>query len=138
MANSKVQMDFKKGDDQQHFFQIESSAYEPGSVLWFTAKPAIDNDGGDNAAVINKSFADTAIVGALDEDSEMYLEGFVTWQLDFEPADIVNVSFQSGEKSKKYLGEFELITGTGVHQSFPADDQYIEVIIYADVHRGNA
>jgi hypothetical protein len=137
MATNTPQMDFKKGDLQTHYFQLPLEAWTPGGTLWFAAKPDPDNDASDSAAVINKSFGDADIVGALDDDNAEYTVGFVTYRLTFEPTD-VNVSFDGGDKNKHFLGEFEFVSSVGEPESFPSDDQFIDVIVYADIKRGTA
>lgn len=134
MAN-KIPMEFKLGDKQFHYFQMETSAWAAGGKLWFAAKPQVDNDVVDGAAVINKSFNDTKIVGALHPE---YTAGYTTYELQFDPGDITGVTFVNGEKSKKYLGEFEFVSASAEPQSFPSDDQFIEVTIFADIKRGIA
>lgn len=136
--NTNPTMDFKKGDAQTHYFQMPTTAWTAGGLLWFAAKPAVDNDAADAAAVINKSFNDSTIVQVGDADAAEILVGYVTYRLVFNPADIINVSFESGESKKEYLGEFEFVSGTGVPESFPSDDDFIDVIIYADIKRGVA
>lgn len=131
----KATMEFKKGDGQTHYFAIPEDAWTPGGSLFFAAKPAVDNDATDAAAVINKEFTDSDIVGA---DHEEYVAGDVTYELSFLPGDITGVSFDNGEKKKKYLGEFQYVPDTGVPESFPGDDEYIEVLIYGDIKRGTS
>lgn len=131
----KNTMEFKKGDVQHHYFQIAEDAWFPGGLLWFAAKPAVDNDNTDASAVINKSFDDTKIVGP---DHDEYDGAFVTYELKFMPTDIVNVSFEDGEKKKNYLGEFQYVSSLGEPETFPSDDEFIDVVIYADIKRGTA
>lgn len=129
-------MEFKRGDVQHHYFQISESAWFPGGLLWFAAKPAVDNDNSDVAAVINKSFDDTCVV---DDTHDEWDAGFVTYELKFIPADIsATVTYENGEKVKSYLGEFQYITSLGEPETFPADDEFIDVKIYADLKRGVA
>lgn len=124
---TKVKMEFKKGDNTNHVFKLPLADYEIGGTLWFAAKPVPDNDAGDAAAVINKSFDDTNVT--LDAT-------YAVWALEFEPADIVGVNFTNGETNKEYVGEFQLVQSDGTVNSFPNTDDYIEVVIYADVKRG--
>ena len=132
---SKITMEFKKGDGITHYFSIPTTSWSAGGALFFAAKPAVDNDATDAAAVIDKSFDDTVIV---DSAHEEYVEGYETYELYFEPGDITGVNFTSGEKRKKYLGEFQYVPDTGVPSTFPADDQFIEVIVYGDIKRGTS
>lgn len=128
MAN-KVTMTFKKGDNQTHYFKLPIADYVEGGTLYFVAKPAVDNDATDAAAVIDKSFTDSVVT----EDAE-----YATWELEFEPGDITGVNFSDGENSKKYIGEFQLVAADGSVSSFPDNNNYIEVIIYADIKRATA
>lgn len=125
-------MTFKRGADFTHLFQIPTDSWVAGGTLWFTAKPKVDNDASDTAAVINKSFDDTDIATVSDDE---YLTGYVTYILQFAPADIVNISFANGAKKNKYLGEFTFIAG-GKEEVFPSNDDYIDTIIYADIKVG--
>jgi hypothetical protein len=126
-------MTFKKGDGLSHGFKIPASSFVPGGKLWFTAKKVIDNDATDALAVIKKQFDDTVV-------SNVTVKGvaYKRWQLDFVPADIVNVNYANGQKKLKFLGEFQIVPLVGAPTSFPADDEFIEVIIYADVMRGTS
>jgi hypothetical protein len=131
----KSTIEFKKGDANTHYFQIPVDSWTPGGLLFFTAKPQPDDDATDAAAVIDKQFDDTAVVGP---SHEMYETAWVTYQLDFLPGDITNVSFADGSKNKKYEGEFQYVPDTGLPQSFPGDDEFIETIIYADIRRSTS
>lgn len=128
----KSTMEFKKGDANTHYFQMLEDSWNAGSALFFAAKTKPDDDATDAAAVINKEFDDSAIV---DSSHEMYEAGWVTYQLDFEPSDITNVSFADGSKKRTYLGEFQYVPTTNLPNTFPGDDEFIEVIIYADIRR---
>lgn len=131
----KAQMNFKKGDDNIHYFRMSEAVFVPGGTLWFAAKPAVDNDGADSAAVINKSFTDANIV---DNTHEQYVEGYATYELVFLPGDITSITYANGEKLKKYIGEFQLVSALNTVKSFPDDSNFIEVIIHADVKRGTS
>lgn len=129
-----ARMEFKYGDNQTHYFRIPESAYNPGGTLYFVAKPEVDNDPTDARAVINKSFTDAAII---EPDHDEYVEGKVTWELAFGPTDIKSIDFE-GAKSMSFLGEFSTTTaGTPTRRlSYPADDNFIDVTVYADIKRG--
>lgn len=129
----KSTMTFKKGDDLTHYYQMPADSWSAGGTLFFTAKPEVDNDVTDANAVIDKSFDDSDIV---DDTHEFYDEDYVTYQLEFAPGDITGVNFTDGEKKKKYLGEFQFVSDAGKVTSDPNDDNFIEVIIYADIKRG--
>lgn len=130
-----MQMEFKKGDGQTHYFQLPDDSWSAGGTLWFAAKEIPDNDATDANAVINKSFDDTKIV---ESGHEEYTSGFVTYELEFLPGDIVGVNFNNGESNKEYLGEFQFVPTTGIPETFPPNDEYIQVIIYADIKRGTS
>lgn len=132
MATQAPTMEFKRGNDLTHYFQLPVDSWVPGGLLWFTAKPSIDNDNTDASAVINKSFDDDKII--LSDDPE-YLTGYVTYKLDFAPTDLVNVVFENGAKKKTYLGEFTIVSALNTEETFPGDDNYINTIIYADIKR---
>lgn len=125
----QITMEFKKGDRRVHYFKLPIADYSTGGTLFFAAKPAVDNDTTDAAAVINKSFTDAVVT--LDATH-------ATWTLEFLPADIVSVNFTNGETKKKYKGEFQFVPTSGYPVTFPDDDSYIEVTIYADIKRAVA
>lgn len=128
MAN-KVTMEFKKGDRETHYFKLPIADYSAGGTLFFAAKEVPDDDVTDAQAVINKPFTDSVVV--LDAV-------WATWTLVFNAGDITNVSFADGSSQKTYEGEFQFVTSGGVPRSFPDNDDYIEVIIYADIKRAVA
>lgn len=125
-------MEFKRGDGLTHYFQVPEDSYEAESKLFFAAKPQPDDDTDDLSAVIDKEFGDSDIV---DDTHEEYVEGLVTYELAFVPNDIT-VSFADGSTNKRYLGEFQYIPAGGFPSSSPEDDNFIEVIVYADIKRG--
>lgn len=133
MAN-KIEIQFKKGDQITHYFQIPADSWSAGGSLSFAAKAQPDDDATDALAVIDKSFDDTAIV---DPSHEMYDAAFVTYELTFDPGD-VNVSFSDNSKKKKFLGEFQFVPDTGEPETFPGDDDFLEVIVFADIKRGTS
>lgn len=127
-------MEFKRGDGLTHYFQLETDSWTPGGQLYFTVKEEVDNDNADAAAVINKSFSDSNIVLS---DDEMYEAGWITYRLPFVPTDISStITFADGASSNDYLGEFTFDPADGEPTSFPGTDDYIPVVIYADIKRG--
>lgn len=126
MAN-KITMEFKKGDRTIHYFKLPIADYSVGGTLFFAAKAGVDNDATDAAAIIDKSFDDTVV----DTDAT-----YATWTLEFDPGDITGVNFSNGEKKKTFLGEFQFVDSDGNPNTFPSDDNFIEVIVYADIKRG--
>lgn len=129
---ARATMNFKKGDSITHYFRLPTASWSAGGALFFAAKSAPDDDATDGAAVIDKEFSDSDIV-TIGHDE--YLVGFVTYALNFLAADTSAVSFADGSKKKKYLGEFQFVPTDNQPQSFPGDDDFIEVIVYADIKR---
>lgn len=127
-----MEMYFKRGDGLTHYFQIPADAWTSGGKLFFAAKPIVDDDSTDAAAIIDVSFTDSDIV---DSSHDMYDADYVTYELVFAPSDIGAITF-GGDKKKKYLGEFQFVSSDGVPETFPGDDDFIDVIIYADIKRG--
>jgi hypothetical protein len=124
MASLKPTIEFKRGNGTTHTLKIPRANYVAGGTLYFTAKPAPDNDNTDTAAVINKSFTDSSVT--LDAT-------YATYTLAFIPADIKPITFGADETKKIYQGEFTLVPATGVPVTFPGNNKYIQTIIYADI-----
>lgn len=122
-------MPFKYGDRVVHYFKMPIADYSAGGKLWFAAKPSPDNDTTDGAAVIDKSFTDSVVT----TDAT-----WATWTLEFLPADLQNISFASGEDELDYEGEFQFVDASGHPKSYPDDNNYIEVKVYADIKRATA
>lgn len=127
-----MEMTFKYGDLNVHYFQIPTSSWSAGGELVFIAKPAVDDDSTDAAAIIEKSFDDSNIVSS---SHDQYLADYTTYECSFLPSDIATITFGSAKK-KKYLGEFTFIPTTGYPETFPSNDDFIDVIVYADLRRG--
>lgn len=125
-----TKMEFKKGDGRTHYFKIPASSWSAAGTLWFTAKPAIDGDATDAAAVIDKSFTDSVVT-----DETINGVAYKKYTLAFTAADTSDISFADGAKKKKYLGEFQFVPITGSPSSFPDTDNFIEVLVYADIKR---
>lgn len=127
-------MEFKRGDAMSKGFSIPAANFVPGGTLWFIAKSIPDNDNTDASAVIKKSFDDSVVTDVVRKGVSCK-----RWQLDFDRSDIVNVTFLDGAKKLKFLGEFQYVPlGGGSPTSYPADDKFIEVYIYADLMRGES
>ncbi len=117
----------KRGDSFSTTITIPLSIYQQGSTLYFMAKETPDNDFGDTKAVFSKSVSDSgAIVG----------DEAVLYELSLTPTETSNVEFSSGESKKALLAEFEYRTPNGDVYSFPDDNKYIELTVYADIRRG--
>lgn len=116
---------FKRGDSTTHYFIIPTINWSTGGTLFFTAKPAIDDDSTDAAAVINQTFTD---VVAVNDGTN------VTYTLAFAPS-ATNSIVSDGKKSKDYLAEFQFVTATGTVVTYPGNDKFIDAIVYFDVRR---
>lgn len=126
MSKTDDAMDFKHGSPRTHYFVIPRSDYVVGAKLWFTAKPAADNDNTDSAAVINKQFGDADVILSATD---------ATYTLQFVPTD-VTVTFAVGETKKKFKGEFTYLASDNTPLDvWPADDDYIPVVVYNDIKR---
>lgn len=121
-------MKFKRGDTARHYFKLPIASYATGGTLFFAAKSIPDNDNTDSLAVIDKSFTDSVVTTNATH---------AIWTMDFDPADIT-ATFTDGSSSKEYKGEFQYVDGDGNPTSFPSDDDYINVIIYADIKVGTS
>lgn len=126
----KAIMEFKKGDGCTHSFKMPASVWSAGGKLFFAAKTNPDNDATDAQAVINKSFTDSVVTNETINGVE-----YKVYTMAFVAADTAAIVFTDNSKSKKYLGEFQFVPLSGQPMSFPADDDFIETIVYADIRR---
>lgn len=124
MATAK--MELKKGDGATHYIKIPVSAWAAGGTLFFAAKSQPDDDATDAAAAIKKQFDDSVVT----VDTT-----WATYTLAFDGTDTANISFSDGSSSKTYSGEFEWVPASGQPISYPGNDDYIQVIVYADINR---
>lgn len=129
---ARATIEFKRGDGTTHYFHLPESDWAAGGKLSFIAKPQVDNDATDAAAVINKSFSDSDII---DEGHSLYQEGYKTYELSFSPSDTNNITFDDGESSKTYLGEFQYVSSGGGVTSYPGTNDFLEVVVYGDLRR---
>src|SRR6185503_18658042 len=104
-----AKIEFKRGDAATHTFIMPSSSWSSGGKLFFTAKPAVDDDDTDAAAVINQTFDDSS---AVNDGTN------VTYTCSF-PASATNSIAMAGAKKKDYLAEFQWVSAAGVPSTFP-------------------
>jgi hypothetical protein len=130
MARPKIE--FKKGDGATHYCKIPAANWSAGGKLFFAAKALPDNDASDAEAVINKTFTDSVV-----SDETIGGVAYKTYTLAFVGADTGSIDMQ-GKKKRKFLGEFQFVPASGQPVSFPADDDFIDVIVYADIKRATA
>lgn len=117
-----------RGDGVTRLVKVPISLYSAGAVLGFSAKPVVDNDTGDSAAVINKQFTDSSVDLVSDPNYAIYSCTFI-------PADTLSIAFDEGVTENHYFGQFQYKTLTSDPKSYPADNNYIDVVVYADVRR---
>ena len=120
-------MQFVRGDGVTHTFAMPTSGWTSGGTLFFAAKPAIDDDATDAAAVIKKSWNDGSV-------SDTVINGvpYKLYTCTFAPADTANIP-SNGAQSASYLGEFQWVNAGGVPVTFPPTDPKIDVVVYFDV-----
>lgn len=124
-------LEFTRGDPITHKFFIEATSWQPGGRLFFAAKPLIDDDNTDNAAVIKKSWDDTAVVDYVDSKGTAYKQ----YNCYFSASD-TNSIVSNGASSATYLGEFQFVSSSnGTPLTAPAGEDKLEVIVYFDVNK---
>lgn len=123
-------MYFPRGDGIHHYFYFPADAWVSGGRLFFAAKPAIDDDTNDAAAVINADWDDSALV------ADEVIDGVTYKKYDcyFAPADTSSIA-SNGAESAEYLGEYQFVPSGGDPQTFPPTDPKIPVVVIFDVKR---
>lgn len=124
---TRTTMAFKRGDNTTHTFSVPIDVYEVGSSLFFGAKEVPDDDNTDALGVIKKTFTDSHVDISDGENA--------VWSLSFIPSDTSSISFADGSNSKTFKGEFQLVRPTKGVVSYPGNDEYIDVYVYADINR---
>lgn len=120
---------FTRGDGVHHQFAIEATSWTAGGVLFFAAKPAIDDDNTDTNSVISASWNDSAV-------TDQVINGTAMKVYDcFFPPSATNSILSDGATSLDYLGEFQYVPTDGDPITAPADDNKLNVIVYMDVKR---
>lgn len=130
MAKNTITL--KRGDINETYFGYPIDSWESGSKLFFAAKPVPDNDINDTFAVINKEYGDNDIIA---ETHEFFDPNFKTYRCVILPSDTNGITFPDKTSQIKYAGEFQFIPPGGSPESFPKDNQYFEVVVYADIRR---
>lgn len=118
-------IEFKRGDPVTHYFIMPTSAWSSGGTLFFAAKPAVDDDNTDAAAVINQSFTDAA---AVNDGTN------VTYTMEF-PRSATDSIIMNGAKKKDYLAEFQWVSASNEPSTFPGNDKFLDCVVYADIRR---
>jgi hypothetical protein len=126
MAN---QIDFTRGDAVTHTFSMPADAWSSGGTLRFMAKPVIDDDNTDGAAVISQEWNDTVV-------TDVTIGGVAYKQYAcYFPPSATNSIDSGGAQSAQYLGEFQWTNASGIPTTFPAADPKLACIVYFDVIR---
>lgn len=122
-------IEFTRGDGANHTFSIPAVSWTPGGVLFFAAKPVVDDDSTDAAAVIQGNWDDTKVTDVL-------IKGvaYKQYACYFPPAATNGIA-SDGATSADYLGEFQYVPTTGIPVTFPATDAKLDVILYFDIKR---
>lgn len=122
-------IEFTRGDGVTHTFSIPAENWSAGGELFFAAKPAIDDDNTDAAALINMSWDDTAV-------TDVTIGGVAYKRYDcYFPPSATNSILSDGAGSTDYLGEFQYVPIDGVPVTFPPTDDKLECVVYFDVKR---
>lgn len=124
------QMIFPRGDGVHHEFYYPADAWTAGGRLFFAAKPAIDDDTTDAAAVINQSWDDAAL------KPDETLDGILYKVYDcYFPPSATSSIVSDGAESAEYLGEYQFVPSGGDPQTFPPTDPKIPAVVIFDVKR---
>lgn len=122
-------LEFPRGDDIYHEFLMPASAWSAGGHLFFSAKPVIDDDLTDAAAVIKRTFDDTVV-----SDTTIKGVAYKLYTCHFPPSDTIGID-SNGAESLDYLGDFQWVSSTGIVTTFPPVDPKIDVQVTFDVTR---
>lgn len=117
-------IEFKRGDSKIMKVTIPRRIYETNSKLYFSAKPAVDNDKTDMNAKIESS----ATFESLNEAGAIF-------RFDFRPEDTEKVEFNSDGEAVELDGELEYTTPSGKVLSFPNNNKFLKVLVYPDIRR---
>lgn len=122
-------IEFTRGDAITHTFSMPADAWSASGKLRFMAKPAIDDDNTDAAAVISQEWDDSSVV-------DTTVNGIAYKQYNcYFPPSATNGIASNGADSSEYKGEFQWVNAAGIPTTFPPDDPKLSVIVYFDVIR---
>lgn len=122
-------IEFARGDAAYHTFSIPATSWLPGGKLFFAAKPSIDDDTTDGAAVINQDWDDTAV-------TDITIDGVPYKQYNcYFPPSATNSIDSGGASSLDYFGEFQYVPADGIPITFPPKDNKLDCKVYFDVKR---
>jgi hypothetical protein len=122
-------IEFKRGDGITHYFTMPTSSWSAGGKLFFTAKPAVDDDATDAAAVINATFTDSVV-------TDTTVNGVASKKYTcYFPPSATNSIATAGASKVDYKGEFQWVSSGGIPSTFPGNDKFLDVVLYADLRR---
>jgi hypothetical protein len=122
-------IEFTRGDAVTHTFSMPTSAWSSGGHLRFMAKPVIDDDPTDAAAVISQEWTDTVV-------TDVVLNGVAYKQYAcYFPPSATNSIVSNGAPSANYQGEFQWVNASNIPVTFPATSPKLNCIVYFDVIR---
>lgn len=121
-----AKMEFKKGDGVTHYFYMPADSWTAGGTLFFIAKNEITDL--DAAAIIDEEFSDSVVTDETGDDNVAYKK----YTLYFAPSVTSGIAMGTAKK-RKLFGEFQWVSSGGVPSSFPGNDDFIDVIVYADL-----
>jgi hypothetical protein len=132
-------IEFTRGDGAYHFFAIPTSSWVPGCTLFFAAKPAIDDDLTDAAAIVQQQWNDSVVVdipvgGLLGDGVTVASVPMKQYTCTFPPS-ATNSIVSNGADQADYLGEFQLVPPNGIPITFPAKPPKLDVAVYFDIKR---
>lgn len=124
-----AKIEFTRGDGHNHKFRIPAASWSAGGRLFFAAKPIIDDDNTDSAALIQGNWGDESV-------TDVTINGVAYKEYScYFPPEATNSIESNGASSLELLGEFQWVPLSGVPVTFPANDQKLEVVVYFDVKR---
>lgn len=122
-------MQFMRGDGADHTFAIPTSAWTSGGRLFFAAKPAIDDDVNDAAAVIAGNWGD-------DVTQDITVGGVAYKQYSCHFPAVATGVVSEGASDLELVGEFQFVPSGGEPVTFPGPGQErIPVNLSFDVKR---
>lgn len=125
-------IEFTRGDGAHHTFSLPASSWSPGGKLFFAAKPAVDDDTADTAAIINHSWGDDAVT-----DVTVGGIAYKRYACYFPATATKNIP-SNGASEATYLGEFQFVPAAGDPITFPATSDKLETKVYFDIKVGTA
>lgn len=124
-----TQIEFPRGDAVTHTFSMPADAWSSGGKLRFMAKPAIDDDNTDAAAIISQEWDDSTVT-----DTTINGVAYKQYACYFPPA-ATNSIVSNGASNAAYVGEFQWVNAAGVPMTFPPNDPKLNVVVYFDIIR---